>query len=175
MAKSIIIGVGNLLFCDDGVGIIAIDYLKQNFKFEPNIELLDGGTLGFNLIEYFLEYDNVFIVDTISIDDEVGTIYKIPSQELLGGGSYKKTAHEVEVVEMLEAAQFYENQAKVSIFGIIPKDIISVKIGLSDDLIEKFDRFIQTILDELQELNIEVTRVGERSIKSIIKDLTTTI
>ncbi|MEA2099908.1 MAG: hydrogenase maturation protease, partial [Campylobacterota bacterium] len=72
MDKNIIIGVGNLLFCDDGIGVIAIKYLEQNYDFNPKIELLDGGTLGFNLAEYFLEYENVFIIDTISTDDEAG-------------------------------------------------------------------------------------------------------
>ena len=72
--KNIVIGVGNLLFCDDGVGVIAVEYLKKKYDFSDGFELLDGGTLGFNLIEYFTEYDNVFIVDTISIDDNSGEI-----------------------------------------------------------------------------------------------------
>ena len=75
--KNIVIGVGNLLFCDDGIGILAIKYLQKNYTFAPEIELLDGGTLGFNLAEYFLEYDNVFIIDIISTSSDVGQIFKI--------------------------------------------------------------------------------------------------
>ena len=105
MAKNIVIGVGNLLFCDDGTGVIAASYLNKNFDYEPSLEVIDGGTLGLSLIEYFVEYDNVLIIDTISTDAAAGTIYKIPSSALLGADSYKKTAHEVEVVQMLEACE----------------------------------------------------------------------
>ena len=169
--KNIVIGVGNLLFCDDGIGVIAIKYLKENFVFKPELELLDGGTLGFNLAEYFLEYDNVFIIDTISADDEVGSIYEIPSDELLGSGNYKKTAHEVEVVQMLEACELYDKKADITIFGILPQDIQSVKIGLSEVLSSKFDALIQTVINAIEKLDIEVVRVAEVSLANITKEL----
>ena len=44
MAKNIVIGIGNLLFCDDGICVIAIKYLRDNFEYKLEMELLDGGT-----------------------------------------------------------------------------------------------------------------------------------
>jgi len=158
MAKNIIIGVGNILFCDDGIGVLAVEHLQKNYTFSPDIELLDGGTLGFNLAEYFLEYDNVFILDTISLDAKVGEIFKIPAQELLGGGEYKNTAHEVEVLSMLEACELYDTKADVTIFAIVPHDIETIKIGLSDVLEDKFEYFIQSVIDGVCELGIEVLK-----------------
>ncbi len=169
--KNIIIGIGNLLFCDDGVGVIAVEYLRRNYQFSDGLELLDGGTLGFNLIEYFSEYDNIYIIDTISIDDRVGEIYRIPSDKLLGGNSYKKTAHEVEVVQMLEACELYEQKAEVTIFGIVPQDITTVKIGLSKSIAEKFDALIETILKEVQTLGVEFSRKKSVELEDIIKEL----
>lgn len=168
MAKNIIIGIGNLLFCDDGIGVIAIAYLKQNFEFAPDVELLDGGTLGFNLVEYFLEYDNVFIIDTISANDTVGTIYKIPSDVLLGSSKYKNTAHEVEVVQMLEACELHGKRANITIFGIIPEDINSVKIGLSEVLETRFEILMQTLLQEVTSLGVKVSRKNNYSLKEIV-------
>ena len=169
--KNIVIGIGNLLFCDDGIGVIAIKYLRENFEFTSELELLDGGTLGFNLAEYFLEYDNVFIIDTISINDEVGSIYKIPSDELLGGESYKNTAHEVEVIQMLEACQLHDKKAEVTIFAIVPQDIESVKIGLSEVLSNKFDILIQTVIEAIEKLGLSVTRKADISLDTIVKEL----
>lgn len=171
MAKNIVIGIGNLLFCDDGIGIIAAFYLKKNFEYEPELEILDGGTLGLNLIEYFVDYDNVFIIDTISTGEEVGSVYKIPSEELLGGGRYKNTAHEVEVVQMLEAAQLYDTQANITIFGIVPEDINSVEIGLSKSLVDKFDILIGTIINNIEELDIKATKKANYTPQQIIKEL----
>ena len=72
--KNIVIGVGNLLFKDEGVGILAAKYLEENYKFEGDLEIIDGGTLGFKLMTYFQEYDNVIILDTVSIEDKAGDI-----------------------------------------------------------------------------------------------------
>ena len=171
MSKNIVIGVGNLLFNDDGVGVIAAHYLRKNFNYKPEIALLDGGTLGFNLTEYFLEYDNVFIIDTISTGDKAGTIYKIPSDKLLGVNSYKKTAHEVEVLQMLEACELHGKRAEVTIFAIAPQDINSVNIGLSKTLTDKFDVLIQTVIKEIESLGIEISRKSDVLVEEIIKEL----
>jgi len=170
MAKNIVIGVGNLLFYDDGVGVLASHYLRKNFTYKPELELLDGGTLGFNLIEYFVNYDNVFIIDTVSIEDEAGSIYKIPSDELLGSNGYKNTAHEVEVVQMLEACELHDRQANITIFGIVPEDIDSMKIGLSYTLHVKFDMLIKTLNESIEELDIKVTRKADFTLQDIIKE-----
>ena len=97
--KNILIGIGNILFCDDGVGIEVVKHLEEHYTFEPTLELLDGGTLGFGLLEYFSEYDTVFVVDTISLEGSAGEVFSIPSKELLGGSAYRNTAHEVEYQE----------------------------------------------------------------------------
>ncbi|MEN8302880.1 MAG: HyaD/HybD family hydrogenase maturation endopeptidase [Campylobacterota bacterium] len=169
--KNIVIGVGNLLFCDDGIGVVAIKYLRESFEFTPELELLDGGTLGFNLAEYFLEYENVFIIDTISLDDEVGSIYKIPSDELLGGKSYKNTAHEVEVIQMLQACELYDEKAEVTIFAIVPEDIKSVKIGLSESLSKSFDTLIETVIEAIEELGVEVRKKADISLRRLEESL----
>ncbi|OIP54628.1 MAG: Ni/Fe hydrogenase [Helicobacteraceae bacterium CG2_30_36_10] len=171
MTKNIVIGVGNLLFCDDGIGVIALHYLRKNYGFTPELELLDGGTLGFNLAEYFLEYDNVFIIDTIFASDEVGTIYKIPSDELLSSCRYKNTAHEVEVVQMLEACELHGKRANVTVFGIIPQDINSVKIGLSEILHTKVEMLIQAVIQEIEALDVKVIRKADVSLEEVIKTL----
>jgi len=171
MSKNIVIGVGNILFNDDGIGVFTAHYLRKNFTYNPDIEILDGGTLGFNLSEYFLEYDNVIIIDTISTDDRAGTIYKIPSDILLGGNSYKKTAHEVEVLQILEACELYGKRAEVTIFGIVPEDINSVNIGLSVTLRNKFDVFIQSVIEEIEGLDIKASKRANVTIEKIIEEL----
>ncbi|MFX4282803.1 hydrogenase maturation protease, partial [Aliarcobacter butzleri] len=85
MKKNIIVVVGNMLFKDEGIGIYASEYIRQNYEFDDkNIEIIDGGTLGIKLMAYFQEYDNVIILDTVSIEDTAGSIYRLPSEDLLG-------------------------------------------------------------------------------------------
>ena len=169
MSNNIVIGVGNILFHDDGIGVYAIKYIEENFDFNPQLELLDGGTLGFNLAEYFLEYDNVFILDTISTQDKPGTMYKIPSKELLGRHRYKNTAHEVEVVQMLEACELYDKKANITVLAITPNNISDIKIAISKELHDNFETFIKAILLEITNLGITIRKKNHRTLEDIIK------
>ena len=170
--KNIVIGVGNMLFKDEGIGIYAAEYISQNYKFDDkDLEIIDGGTLGFKLMTYFQEYDNVIILDTVSIEDEVGSIYRLPSDVLLGLGTYRKTAHEVEIVEMLEIVSVLDSYANVTIIGIIPKDIISVGIGITDTMEDKFEEFILNGIKEIESLGIKATKVKNILIPDIVKSM----
>ena len=170
--KNIVIGVGNMLFKDEGIGIYAAEYISQNYKFDDkDLEIIDGGTLGFKLMTYFQEYDNVIILDTVSIEDIVGGIYRLPSDVLLGLGTYRKTAHEVEIVEMLEIVSVLDSHAKVTIIGIIPADIQSVQIGLTTQMEDKFEEFILNGIKEIESLGIKATKVNDIKISDVVKSM----
>ena len=172
MSRSIVIGVGNMLFKDEGIGIYASEYIRQNYEFDDEtLEIIDGGTLGFKLMTYFQEYDNVIILDTVSIEDEVGGIYRLPSDVLLGLGNYRKTAHEVEIVEMLEIVSVLDSHAKVTIIGIIPEDIVSVGIGLTEQMENRFEEFILNGIKEIESLGIKATKVNDISIEDVVKSM----
>ncbi|WP_417324148.1 HyaD/HybD family hydrogenase maturation endopeptidase [Halarcobacter sp.] len=169
--RNIVVGVGNVLFKDEGVGIYASKFLQQNYKFDDSLEIIDGGTLGFKLMTYFQEYDNVIILDTVSVEDEPGSIYRLPSEVLLGMGQYRKTAHEVEIVEMLEICSVLDKHATVTILGIIPEDIEAVEIGLTSTLEEKFDGFISQAIQEIENIGVKVQKVDNKDLKTIAQEL----
>ncbi len=168
MKKTAVIGVGNILFFDDGIGVYVVRCLRENYTFEPLVELVDGGALGFGLFEYFREYDDVLLLDALSLEDVAGSIYEIPSHELLGLGGYKKTAHEVEVVQMLEVCELHDAKANITLFGIVPQDITTPKIGLSEVLKGRFELLVQTVIGALEELGVNVVQKGSLDLDAII-------
>lgn len=153
-----IVGAGTIIYQDEGVGVYAAKYLEENYDFDGDVTIVDGGVLGFQLMKYYQEYDHVIILDTITMDDAVGSIYNIPSEELLGLGSYKQTAHEVEIVEMLEICSLLEKMAHVNIVGVVPEDIESVNIDLTDTLKKAFPTMIKTALSELNKIGVQTTK-----------------
>jgi len=167
MEKTAVIGVGNILFKDEGIGIFIAKYLQENYSFSPNIEIIDAGTLGFRLMNYFEDYDKIILIDTISIKDKAGSIYKLSATELLGIGSYHQTAHEVEVVQMLELTSLKGKMADVTIIGIIPKDIHSSQIGLTETLQKSFPTAVFYTLKELENNGISYKKVNNLSLKDI--------
>ena len=157
--KTAIVGAGTVIYQDEGVGVYASKYIEQNYTFEnDDVTMVDGGVLGFQLMVYYQEYDKVIILDTITMDDEVGSIYNLPSEELLGLGSYKQTAHEVEIIEMLEICSLLETMAEVNIIGIIPEDIETVVVGLTQKMRDSFFHLVDAGLTELDKAGISYTK-----------------
>jgi hydrogenase maturation protease len=169
--KIAIVGAGTVIFHDEGVGVYAARYLEKNYTFNGDVTLVDGGVLGFQLMVYYQEYDRVIILDTITMkDDDAGAIYNLPAEQLLGLGSYKQTAHEVEIVEMLEICSLLDNMAETSIIGIVPADITEVVSDLTPTLKSRFGEFVTIALGELDKLGVTyVKNESEVTLEDIIE------
>lgn len=169
--KTAIVGAGTVIYQDEGVGVYAAKYIENNYTFDnDDVTMVDGGVLGFQLMVYYQEYDKVIILDTITMDDEVGSIYNLPSEELLGLGSYKQTAHEVEIIEMLEICSLLETMAEVNIIGIVPEDIETVVVGLTQKMRDNFFHLVDAGLKELDKAGIKYTKnKTEVTLDSIIE------
>ena len=168
--KTAIVGAGTVIYQDEGVGVYAAKYIEKNYTFDnDDVTMVDGGVLGFQLMVYYQEYDKVVILDTITMDDEVGSIYNLPSEELLGLGSYKQTAHEIEIIEMLEICSLLETMADVNIVGIVPEDIETVVVGLTQKMRDNFFHLVDAGLKELEKAGIKYKKnESEVSLDSII-------
>ncbi len=168
MKNIAVIGVGNVLFKDEGIGVFVVKYLQENYKFSPEIDLIDAGTLGFRLMEYLEDYKHVILVDTISIKDKAGSVFRLTDEQLAGIGSYHQTAHEVEVVQMLELTALKGDRAEVIIVGIIPEDISITEIGLTKTLEDiPFKTAVAQVLKELEQLGIKYEKVNNKTLKEI--------
>jgi len=153
-----ILGVGNILEKDDGVAVYATKYLEKNYTFSPSIDIVNGGVEGINLLNMFMEYKHIIILDAIEIDDEPGSIYHIPSHELTGYGLNSGGAHEIGVLQCFDILELMGKELpRSSVLGIIPH-IIDVEIALSKTIEKKFPIYIETLLKVLTKENINITQ-----------------
>jgi len=158
MNKLALLAVGNILEKDDGIAIYASKYLEENFNFSPEIAIVNGGVEGINLLNMFMEYPHIIILDAIEIDDSVGSIYHIPSEELTGFGLNSGGAHEIGVLQCFDILELMGKETpKSSVIGIVPAHI-DVHIGLSQEMFQSFTKYIENILTILKKNKIEVTQ-----------------
>jgi len=171
MKELAILGVGNILEKDDGVAIYATKFLEKNYSFSPSVDIINGGVEGINLLNLFMEYAYVLILDAIEIEDETGSIYHIPSNELTGYGLNSGGAHEIGVIQCLDILELMDKELpQSSVLGIVP-DEIDLHIGLSKILREKFDLYIQTLLDILKDFQVDVKKKSTNvSLEDIIEE-----
>ncbi len=165
-AKVALIGSGNAFFKDEGIGLYAGKYLKENFTYEPALDIVDGGTLGFRLMPLLQEYEHVIITNTSSDDTKaVGTITVMSGDELIANQGIKKTANEVEITEMLQICSMANHCAQTTMISIVPEDIISVSVDVTSAMRVQWSTYIDMIVQELEKCGITVTK------KSDIMDL----
>ena len=167
----VVLGVGNVLQEDDGIGIYACAYLNANYTFAPEIDIINGGVEGINLLNLFLENDRIIILDTINLDDDAGSIYNIPSYELSGYGLNSGGAHEVGVMQCLDMIELMGYPLPESnVIGIIPQSI-TFEMGLSDKLSGEFNTYINTVINTLKTLNISAQQnENQKSLEEIIEE-----
>ena len=166
-----LIGIGNIMFYDEGLGAYLVKYIEENYHIPENLTVVEGGTLGFTLMTYYQEYDKVIVVGTGSGEGNVGRISSVSSEEILAQSAIRKTANEVEIIMMLEICSFHEDMGDVQLISMEPEDIIDVKNGLTASVLSHMPKLVDATVQELE--NSGIVLVGKKeeevSFESIIE------
>ncbi len=170
MTSVAVVGIGNILFQDEGIGCYAGKLLEENYDFSQAVEFVDGGTLGFKLMTYFQSFDKVLIIDTVSIEAAAGSVHTLDTEGIMNVSRNRQTAHEVEVVEMLEICSILDHMAEVSMVGMVPEDIISVNIDLTATVKQAFPALMAEVIAQLQRCGVTAQpKVLQKSLDEVIE------
>ena len=122
MKKTAVIGIGNLLLKDDGAGIHILKQLERE-PWHRKVEVIDGGTCIFDLMDAFITNEKVILLDSVKGGHRPGTIYKLSPEEL--GSFIKKTTslHDVQVLDVLQNVNHMGYFPEVVIIGIEPEEV----------------------------------------------------
>jgi hydrogenase maturation protease len=146
-SRTVIIGVGNLLMKDEGIGIHAVKAL-QEVDLPPHVELIDGGTSP-DLIAYTRAGDKIIIIDAAKAEGEPGTIYRYRPEDLVAGKGTLTSAHEMGVVENLKLMELSGTEPRETvIIGVEPKEI-DWGTELSPELQERLPDIVKAVLREI--------------------------
>lgn len=117
---TLVIGIGNSLLTDDGAGVHVIEQLRQT-DLPEGVELLDGGTLGFALLEMVESVERLIIIDAAQLDADPGTVRSFRNQEMDVYLTSRKrsSVHEVNLMDIMSAARLR---------GLMPKHYALVGI-----------------------------------------------
>ena len=101
--KYVVLGLGNILHSDDGVGPQAIERMRSDARVPEDVALIEGGTLGLELLPYIWDCSYLLVLDAVDIGQPPGTLVRMSSQELqtLPG---KGSVHQLGVADLLVAS-----------------------------------------------------------------------
>ena len=154
----IIIGIGNVLQKDDGLGVYAATYLNENYTFDTNIQIINGGVEGIHLLNVLEENDHIIILDCLQLDDAPASIYAIPAQEISGYGLNNGGAHEIGILQCMDMMELQGKEVPEAIvIGIVPAEV-TFAFGLSDEVVDAFEGYISVVLQYLSKQGIVSTQ-----------------
>ncbi|MCX7677599.1 MAG: hydrogenase maturation protease [Spirochaetes bacterium] len=145
-APVLVVGVGNILMKDEGVGVRVIEELANQYEFPKEVELLDGGTSGFGLLSFLKARKKVIIVDALKIGDRPGSVYRCKIDELIEKPR-GFSLHEVGILDVFRTLRMLGEDTDVEIVGIVPEDIGSMEISLSESVRRAIDVAASCIID----------------------------
>ena len=169
--KIALIGIGNIMFHDEGLGAYLVKYIEENYEAHPNLTIVEGGTLGFTLMTYYQEYDKIIVVGTGSKKGPVGTLSSENAEQVMANeDATRKTANEVEITMMIEICSFHEDMGEVQLITMVPYDIIDVKNGMTPEALVHMPNLVKETLEELEASGVTLVRktAKEVTFESII-------
>ncbi len=148
--KVVIIGVGNLLLMDEGIGIHVINELEKQ-KLPQNVEIYDGGTGGFKLIDLMHGAKRVIFIDAVETGKAPGTITTFKSKDVRSIYPKKKySLHDTDLLEVIKMVELLGNPPEIEIVGVQPKTI-NYGTTLSKELRDAIPDIINTVLSRIEE------------------------
>jgi len=144
----LILGCGNLLLQDEGVGVHLIEYL-QDKPLPPGVELLDGGTAGFDLITPIQQAEKVVIIDAVKAGGTPGQIYSFSPDDFETDTSPKTSLHGIGLKDIFQMMRKLGPLPKITIIGIEPKSI-DFNLELSPELKLLLPKIADLALREIQ-------------------------
>jgi hydrogenase maturation protease len=148
--KILILGVGNELLSDEGIGVRTIKAMSK-LDLPPEVELMDGGTDGFSLINIIVETDRLILVDCVKGGSKPGTIYKFNIEDAPScSDKFKTSVHQINILEVINLSELVGKTPETTVIGVEPKSI-STSLELTDEVKAKIPRVIELILEEVDE------------------------
>ena len=98
----LILGLGNTLLSDDGLGVRAIERLHELYEIPVGARALDGGTLGLSLLTYFEHADRAILVDAIQTDNPPGSLVRLEGEDVAPAARERLSVHQVGVADLLD-------------------------------------------------------------------------
>lgn len=159
--KTLVLGLGNPLLGDDGVGLEALRVLEEQYLPPEDIDFVDGGTMGLYLLDRVAGYPRVLIADSVALGKAPGTVVRLVDGEVEAVFSTCLSPHQVGVNDLLAAlALMGQRPAQVVVVGMVP-DVMEVGVGLSDVVAHHLDAMIALLVGELRSWGHTLQRIED--------------
>jgi hydrogenase maturation protease len=143
----LVLGVGNVLMADEGIGVQVVRELEK-MPLPPNVECLDGGTGGFQLLGPLQDADRILLIDACVDGNPSGTVRRLQPRF---SSDYPRTltAHDIGLKDLLDAAYLTDRPLNVTLFAISIDPLQGVGTEIRSALAHQLPKILRIVSDEL--------------------------
>jgi hydrogenase maturation protease len=154
--RVLVLGLGNVLLGDDGIGPAALARLESDYRIPPTVRLVDGGTLGLLLLDEIAEAKHVILVDAVATGAPAGALVRLDGAEVMDAVRDRLSVHQVGVADLLNAARLIGRYpASVVLLGLVP-GTIGLGLARTRAVDDAIGTLVCTIVLELKSLGYEL-------------------
>ena len=157
MNRILVLGIGNLLMGDEGVGVVAVHRL-QGTPLPPGVTLLDGGTGSFQLLSWLAGQEAVILIDASADARPPGTVCVLEPR-FASDFPRSLTAHDIGLRDLIEAASLLEALPPVFLVTVSVAELQSMQIGLSEAVAASLPRIVEQVRSLLDGLTARAPEV----------------
>ena len=143
MKKLLVLGIGNTLMMDDGIGVHAVHELLKEKNLWEQVDFIDGGTFTQDIFYLFEEYDNILVLDIVRAGKPPGTIFCLEEDDLRKDEKQMLSLHDIDLLDSLTMAQMRGHRPYLRVIGIQP-DTINWGTSLTTPLAQALPAFLET-------------------------------
>jgi hydrogenase maturation protease len=154
-ARGAILGVGNILQRDDGIGIKTLKYLESRYQFPSVVELVDGGTTGAGLDRSIVDKEWLIVIDALDVPGTPGEVKYLAGEEFINRpATTKMSPHQVGFLDLLQVMKLEgTGPDELHFIGVIPESV-SDGLEISSSVERSMGELIQRLLNLLKEKEI---------------------
>ena len=155
-APVLVLGLGNCLIEDEGIGVAAIEYLHKHYSIPDDVELLDGGTSGMGLLDDLRSRKKVIVLDAVRTGASPGDLVVLRNEQVPAFFRSKVSPHQMALSDVLAVLTLTDEQPQdISVIGVEPVSL-KTKIGLSPSVKQQLKPMVEQVLQQLEQAGCPV-------------------
>lgn len=172
--KILILGIGNILFGDEGLGPHLANLIDEKYKFESDkhtVEILDGGTLAQRLIPLITDNDQVLLIDCVNVSGgNIGDVYSFDFTDVPDYITWEGSAHEVEMLQTLQMIEILGDLPPTKIVGVIPYVIgENSTFTMTPEVLKASETMEKVIIKYIEDFGVKVSIKKDTTIEEVSK------
>lgn len=157
--KIVVLGVGNILLSDEGVGVRAVEEIERRYRLPDSVELIDGGTSGMEVMGSLAHADHVLILDAVKSGSAPASLVRLSGAEVPKFFSLKMSPHQVSLADVLATLEFAgESPKNVTVLGVEPESL-EYNLGLTPAVAARLPQLVDMAVAELRGWDVAVEEI----------------